>query len=835
MAEHLRPSDPATIGGYRLLERLGAGGMGAVYLAKTPGGRLLAIKAIHPQIASDPDFRQRFRREVAAARTVNGLYTAIVVDADPDADTPWFATAFIKGPTLAQAVETGGPLDLTALLALAGGLTEALQAIHVAGLVHRDLKPSNVLLAEDGPRVIDFGISRAWSATELTTSGMIIGTPSYMSTEQARGGSIAPASDVFSLGAVLAFAATGQGPYGYGSAEAIIYRILHAEPDLTAVPELIRPLIAACLAKDPERRPTPRQMLDRLQELNGVAAAAEPVVFASAPSPSPNQTYVVPGETGSIAVGEALAPPPQERDPTVRQKRNPTVREERKQRRRPNLAIGLAMLFNRQADPAIADGGGSSPPPPPPVSQAAMPDPPTQPPASAQIKHAAAAAPGPEPAVRIVDPESITSRTEFFTALGKVREHAALSPKDLAAASGLPTSTVRGYFERGRLPAERDVLRQILRACGVPDEELSGWDGALVRVRSQRQRVVGQRRPRDHDPGQADRRRFVFGPANDPAEDNAQPDDDASDDSDLLFRVYIPKSELYAEQRREMLRHFRVWLTTVQGQDIREEDFTARDGATVAFFVGPGQPRPPLIYEYREFVNFVEHCVHNPATALAHLTQLGIDQPTGTVVVADYAKKIHRMEMDLRHSRQNTLLVLQQALEGELLDKGGDPQGIATLQSKIRTLLEQVVPPPTAGTAMPVIRDGQPALQDTQAARDAYSAGHDLHIYVNDPAHGAFNPEKVIRAALEKIQGTANFGPEAKELLSLIVHHGDDEAMLLRSALHELEDPGIPVKTKSEAKRKLRRFLSDFASGFPAIAIGHLQRYVDGRPGLPGP
>ncbi len=261
MKHELRPGDPELIGPYRLRGRLGAGGMGRVYLGLSPGGRAVAVKVIRAELARDPEFRARFRREVAVARTVSGLYTAPVLDADTDGPEPWLATAYVPGPSLADAVTRHGPLPAASVLMLAAGLAEALSAIHGAGIVHRDLKPANVLLAADGPRLIDFGISRAAEASALTHTGLVVGSPGFMSPEQAEGREVGPASDVFSLGAVLAFAATGQGPFGSGSTPALVYRVVHNPPDLDQVPTGIRPVVSRCLAKDPGARPTAAALL----------------------------------------------------------------------------------------------------------------------------------------------------------------------------------------------------------------------------------------------------------------------------------------------------------------------------------------------------------------------------------------------------------------------------------------------------------------------------------------------------------------------------------------------------------------------------------------------
>src|ERR1700759_3205260 len=230
--EPLSANDPRTIGEFRLHAQLGAGGMGQVYLGFSPAGRAVAIKVIHPQFARDQEFLRRFSNEGAAASAVGGMYTAPVVDYDLKSSTPWLATAFVPGPTLATVISRHGPLPEPAAWRLAAGLAQGLRAVHAKGLIHRDLKPANVLLADNGPAVIDFGISRAaQSMTQLTSAGMAIGTPGYMSPEQAQVQNVGPASDMFSLGCVLAYAITGAPPFDGENPAAILYQIVAAEPD----------------------------------------------------------------------------------------------------------------------------------------------------------------------------------------------------------------------------------------------------------------------------------------------------------------------------------------------------------------------------------------------------------------------------------------------------------------------------------------------------------------------------------------------------------------------------------------------------------------------------
>lgn len=255
----LEAGEPRAIGAYRLLGRLGAGGMGRVYLGRSAGGRTVAVKIVHPHFASDPEFRARFRREVGAARRVGGEWTAPVLDADPDAPVPWVATGYVAGPSLDRALAAHGPLPGTSVRAVGAGLARALVAVHALGLVHRDVKPSNVMLTLDGPRLIDFGIARATDGTaSLTSTGVSVGSPGYMAPEQILGRGVTGAADVFSLGAVLAFAATGRPPFCGEHSATLLYKVVHEPPELDGIPAgELRELVAACLAKAPGDRPAP--------------------------------------------------------------------------------------------------------------------------------------------------------------------------------------------------------------------------------------------------------------------------------------------------------------------------------------------------------------------------------------------------------------------------------------------------------------------------------------------------------------------------------------------------------------------------------------------------
>ncbi len=274
--EPLRRWDPERIGPYVVLGRLGAGSMGEVYLGRSTSGRLVAVKTIRPGLAEEAGFRTRFAQEVAAARKVSGVFTAAVVEADPDADLPWLATAYVPAPSLARLVKACGPMPAAAVRWLAAGCAEALASIHAAGLVHRDLKPSNVLVAPDGPKVIDFGVARAAERIPLTTARGAIGTPAYMAPEQARDTRQASvASDVYSLGATMLFAATGHAPYAGDTVMDVLARLATEPPDLSGLPGELTDLVAACVQRVPSARPTSPQVLARLGPFTEAGTAAE--------------------------------------------------------------------------------------------------------------------------------------------------------------------------------------------------------------------------------------------------------------------------------------------------------------------------------------------------------------------------------------------------------------------------------------------------------------------------------------------------------------------------------------------------------------------------------
>lgn len=292
----LRREDPRVVGSFRLHRRLGAGGMGVVYLGSDKKGQRVALKVIRPDLAEDQEFRSRFAREVSAARRIRGGCTARLVAADLDAERPWFATQYVPGPSLHDKVADDGPLSAAEAAAIGAALSEGLVAVHEAGVVHRDLKPSNILLSPKGPRIIDFGIAWATGASTLTHVGTAVGSPGFLAPEQVRGAAVTPATDVFSLGATLAYASTADSPFGHGSSEVMLYRVVHEEAHLNGVPDALAPLVRACLAKDPEERPSTLELSLRLKEI----AAREAQGLADGRPPGP-RTAEADRPTGRLA------------------------------------------------------------------------------------------------------------------------------------------------------------------------------------------------------------------------------------------------------------------------------------------------------------------------------------------------------------------------------------------------------------------------------------------------------------------------------------------------------------------------------------------------------
>lgn len=369
----LGPSDVPYVGRYRLLASLGQGGMGRVLLGVAPDGRLAALKQVHADLARDQGFRSRFRREVETSRMVSGAYTAAVMDADPDAPLPWLASVFVAAPSLREAVDAAGPLPLQSIRYLAAGLASALAEIHRVGLIHRDLKPSNVLLAADGPRVIDFGIARATEGdTELTHTGSVIGSPGFMSPEQAESRPLTAASDVFSLGALLVMASTGHAPFTGASAPQTLYNVVHAQPDMRMVPPDVQRLAAPCLAKDPAQRPTPEQVLDYLG----------PTAPSTMPWPPPVHALIdrQQAETQRFLSG----PAPAQQPPPWQHQLAPAVQQtETRSRKGTALKAVLAVVavlalaggtvvavtwFNSGNKNSEQNAAPAGPPPPPPLS-----------------------------------------------------------------------------------------------------------------------------------------------------------------------------------------------------------------------------------------------------------------------------------------------------------------------------------------------------------------------------------------------------------------------------------------------------------------------------------
>ncbi|MCQ8193025.1 WD40 repeat domain-containing serine/threonine protein kinase [Streptomyces rugosispiralis] len=372
----LGAADPATAGPYRLEAVLGAGGMGRVYLARTPAGSAVAVKVVHREYAGDASFRKRFEQEVAAARRVQGLYTVPVVDADLRAEEPWLATAYVPGPSLQHAVAESGPLPADAALGLIARVAEALQSIHAADVIHRDLKPSNIILTAEGPKVIDFGIARAADVTAVTATGMRTGTPAYMAPEYIRGQDVTEAGDVFALGVIASFAATGRLAFGGGSDHSVIYRILEQDPDLDGCPEPLRAIAARCLEKDPARRPTPAQVIEQCgrADTTGVADAVADAHTRTVVSPS-GPERATPGPPSAPGPLHAPGPPSAPGSPDAETRTSPPPRGSGPAAPVPPPSAPAA----HDPDRGAAPGGPATPPGPDTSPNPPVPDPLTTP------------------------------------------------------------------------------------------------------------------------------------------------------------------------------------------------------------------------------------------------------------------------------------------------------------------------------------------------------------------------------------------------------------------------------------------------------------------------
>jgi serine/threonine protein kinase len=302
----LRPDDPIRIGHYRLTARLGSGGMGVVYLGVAWDGSQVAVKVLRPELANDEEFRRRFGREVASLVRVKGAYTVRVIEADSQSSTPFVVTEYAQGPSLSEHIDKNGSVSPDMLYGLATGLAEALTMIHEAGIMHRDLKPSNIILTDAGPKVIDFGIARRQDTTAMTQTGMMVGSMGFMAPEQISGHP-GPAADIFAWGVTVAYAAAGRSPFGAGNTHSVLYRIMYGEADIAAVPDGLRPLVEAALAKDPQGRPTAQQLLDQLTSASrraGRVSDAPTQVISS--QIWPTGLYSRPPASGSDEASRAL-------------------------------------------------------------------------------------------------------------------------------------------------------------------------------------------------------------------------------------------------------------------------------------------------------------------------------------------------------------------------------------------------------------------------------------------------------------------------------------------------------------------------------------------------
>ncbi len=395
----LRQTDPSQVGRYRLVVRLGAGGMGVVYLGVSPDGQQVAVKVLRPELADDQEFRVRFGREVTMLTRVQGVCTVRVIEADTQAPKPFLVTEYADGPSLSEYIDARGPLDARMLYGLATGLAEALAAIHAAGIVHRDLKPSNVLLTAGGPKVIDFGIAQALDTTSLTKTGITVGSAGYMAPEQVMG-KAGTAADIFTWAVTVAYAASGQSPFGTGASDAILYRIVHAAPDITAVPPGLRPLVEAALAKEPQARPTAQQLLSQLTQ----QTAAQPSVGYGNPTQTilaqtwhPSATRPAGPPSGPTMSPPGVAPAPGPRPSRRRKILLPVVLSLAFLLAAGGTALGFALAGSSGGTPGAAAGSTTQ----------------TRP---AQIVPANTTAPSTSPATSTTSPASTAASTPASTA-----------------------------------------------------------------------------------------------------------------------------------------------------------------------------------------------------------------------------------------------------------------------------------------------------------------------------------------------------------------------------------------------------------------------------------
>jgi serine/threonine protein kinase len=754
--------------------------MGVVYLARSPGGRTVAVKVIRPDLAEEPGFRTRFAREIAAAKGVNGMFTALVVDADTEGPVPWLATAYVPGPSLAVAVEQQGALPPDSVLALGAGLAEGVQAIHAAGVVHRDLKPSNVLLSADGPRVIDFGISQAREASILTQAGIVMGSPGFLSPEQAEGQVVGPPTDIFSLGSLLVFAATGEGPFGSGAVPALLYRVVARQPDLSNVPEVIRPIADACLQKDPAARPTAQQLLDTFDRLGSGVGVITPEWLPKLLTDAFSR-YIPKGRAAPGEIGPASATA----EPTS------GGTQPGRTRTQPVAAAPVAWGVEPPTMYQPTDKPAPEVPAALPVSNPTIivPIQPAVPGALASSGNATQTSIDPR---AILNPDTITTRAEFHQALRTLKEFSDLSVKDVATVIGLPPSTVGGYFGGRSMPGQREVLRRLLLACGLDADSTVKWELAFIRVRS----VPKPRRA--GSPGETT-----------PPQPDEQPD--------LMLRVYVPAERLYAAEMRKVLGLFGDWLTATHHHGVRQSGYRTSSGEMFEFYADDalrGVPEPPQL---DAFSNFLELCADSPAEASGMLDQNGIEPVPGSALVARFGKEYRRLQVDLRQERERRIMTLRHTLEGELLENGVDLLDAPSIP--LDSLLERLVPGSSGLSSMP-------ALPSAAAATTSWP----VNVTVNH--HVVSTKEYVENTIIHSIQGTDHLAAQARQLLALIDQFGGANVSPLRTAVLELEDPEAPTDHRVKAKQTLKSFVTQLSGKIQDTALTILEKYLESKLGL---